>query len=52
MAVRDRPGSLLASLQPFAELGVSAHKLGPGRGGKPFEYVFCRPRGARRRARG
>ena len=27
MAVADRPGSLLASLQPFAARGINLHKL-------------------------
>lgn len=41
MAVLDRPGSLLASLQPFAERGINLHKLeSRPRRGKPFEYVF------------
>ena len=41
MAVRDRPGSLLASLQPFAERDINLHKLeSRPRRGKPFEYVF------------
>ena len=41
MAVGDRPGSLLASLQPFAERGINLHKLeSRPRRGKPFEYVF------------
>ena len=41
MAVRDRPGSLLASLAPFAERGINLHKLeSRPRRGKPFEYVF------------
>ena len=41
MAVRDRPGSLLASLQPFAEREINLHKLeSRPRRGKPFEYVF------------
>ena len=41
MAVLDNPGSLLASLQPFAERGINLHKLEsrPCRG-KAFEYVF------------
>jgi prephenate dehydratase len=41
MAVLDEPGSLLASLQPFAERGINLHKLEsrPHRG-RPFEYVF------------
>jgi len=41
MAVLDRPGSLLASLQPFAERDINLHKLeSRPRRGKPFEYVF------------
>ena len=41
MAVHDRPGSLLASLQPFAERGVNLTKLeSRPRRGAPFEYVF------------
>jgi prephenate dehydratase len=41
MAVRDEPGSLLASLQPFAERHINLHKLeSRPRRGKPFEYVF------------
>jgi prephenate dehydratase len=41
MAVHDRPGSLLASLQPFAERDINLHKLeSRPRRGKPFEYVF------------
>ncbi len=41
MAVADRPGSLLASLQPFAERGVNMVKLeSRPRRGAPFEYVF------------
>jgi prephenate dehydratase len=41
MAVSDRPGSLLSSLQPFAERGINLHKLeSRPRRGKPFEYVF------------
>ncbi len=41
MAVHDRPGSLLSSLQPFAQRGVNLHKLeSRPRRGKPFEYVF------------
>jgi prephenate dehydratase len=41
MAVHDAPGSLLASLQPFAERGINLHKLeSRPRRGKPFEYVF------------
>ena len=57
MAVRDRPGSLLASLQPFAEREINLHKLeSRPRRGKPFEYVFYvdltapvdAPRGGRR----
>jgi prephenate dehydratase len=41
MAVRDEPGSLLASLRPFAERGINLHKLeSRPRRGKPFEYVM------------
>ena len=41
MAVHDRPGSLLSSLQPFAQRGINLHKLeSRPRRGKPFEYVF------------
>ena len=41
MAVADRPGSLLASLQPFAERGINMVKLeSRPRRGAPFEYVF------------
>lgn len=41
MAVLDRPGSLLASLQPFASRSINLHKLeSRPRRGKPFEYVF------------
>ena len=41
MAVLDEPGSLLASLQPFAERRINLHKLeSRPRVGKPFEYVF------------
>ena len=41
MAVLDRPGSLLASLQPFAARGINLHKLeSRPRRGKAFEYVF------------
>jgi prephenate dehydratase len=41
MAVLDRPGSLLASLTPFATRGINLHKLeSRPRRGKPFEYVF------------
>jgi prephenate dehydratase len=41
MAVLDNPGSLLASLQPFAERGINLHKLeSRPRRGKAFEYVF------------
>ena len=36
-----RPGSLLASLQPFADRHINLHKLeSRPRTGKPFEYVF------------
>ena len=41
MAVLDEPGSLLASLQPFALRHINLHKLeSRPRRGKPFEYVF------------
>jgi prephenate dehydratase len=41
MAVADRPGSLLASLQPFATRGINMVKLeSRPRRGAPFEYVF------------
>jgi prephenate dehydratase len=41
MAVHDRPGSLLASLKPFAEHGINMTKLeSRPRRGAPFEYVF------------
>jgi prephenate dehydratase len=41
MAVLDEPGSLLASLTPFATRGINLHKLeSRPRRGKPFEYVF------------
>jgi prephenate dehydratase len=41
MAVHDKPGSLLSSLQPFAQRGINLHKLeSRPRPGKPFEYVF------------
>ncbi len=41
MAVHDRPGSLLASLQPFADRGINLIKLeSRPRRGAPFEYVF------------
>ena len=41
MAVLDEPGSLLASLQPFAGRNINLHKLeSRPRRGKPFEYVF------------
>jgi prephenate dehydratase len=41
MAVRDEPGSLLSSLQPFARRSINLHKLeSRPRRGKPFEYVF------------
>lgn len=41
MAVLDRPGSLLASLQPFAARDINLHKLeSRPRRGQPFEYVF------------
>ena len=41
MAVADRPGSLFASLQPFAARGINMVKLeSRPRRGAPFEYVF------------
>jgi prephenate dehydratase len=41
MAVSDTPGSLLASLQPFASRGINLHKLeSRPRRGKPFEYLM------------
>ncbi len=41
MAVHDRPGSLLASLEPFARHGINMTKLeSRPRRGAPFEYVF------------
>jgi prephenate dehydratase len=41
MAVHDRPGSLLASLKPFADHGINMTKLeSRPRRGAPFEYVF------------
>jgi prephenate dehydratase len=41
MAVLDKPGSLLSSLQPFAVRGINLHKLeSRPRRGKAFEYVF------------
>ncbi|HYX79624.1 MAG TPA: prephenate dehydratase [Actinomycetota bacterium] len=41
MAVADRPGSLLSSLQPFAERGINMVKLeSRPRRGAPFEYLF------------
>jgi prephenate dehydratase len=41
MAVHDRPGSLLASLQPFAQRQINLTKLeSRPRPGAPFEYVF------------
>jgi prephenate dehydratase len=41
MAVHDRPGSLLASLKPFAEHDINLTKLeSRPRRGAPFEYVF------------
>jgi prephenate dehydratase len=41
MAVADRPGSLLASLQPFAVRGINLHKLeSRPRRGRAFEYVM------------
>ncbi|HEX9717407.1 MAG TPA: prephenate dehydratase [Actinomycetota bacterium] len=40
-AVHDRPGSLLASLKPFAARGINLIKLeSRPRRGAPFEYVF------------
>ncbi|HEX6845120.1 MAG TPA: prephenate dehydratase [Actinomycetota bacterium] len=41
MAVLDEPGSLLHSLEPFAERGINLHKIEsrPWRG-RPFEYVM------------
>jgi prephenate dehydratase len=41
MAVHDRPGSLLASLKPFADHGLNLTKLeSRPRRGAPFEYLF------------
>jgi prephenate dehydratase len=41
MAVYSRPGSLVSSLQPFADHGVNLTKLeSRPRRGAPFEYVF------------
>jgi len=41
MAVLDEPGSLLHSLEPFAERGINLHKLeSRPRRGRPFEYVM------------
>jgi prephenate dehydratase len=41
MAVRDEPGSLLHSLEPFAARGINLHKLeSRPRRGRPFEYVM------------
>jgi prephenate dehydratase len=41
MAVADRPGSLLSSLQPFAQRGINLHKLeSRPRRGRAFEYVM------------
>ncbi len=41
MAVLDEPGSLLASLRPFASRSINLHKLeSRPRRGKPFEYVM------------
>jgi prephenate dehydratase len=41
MAVHDRPGSLLASLKPFAEHDINMTKLeSRPRRGAPFEYLF------------
>ncbi len=41
MVVADRPGSLLASLQPFANRSINMVKLeSRPRRGAPFEYVF------------
>ena len=40
-AVLDEPGSLLGSLEPFANRGINLHKLeSRPRRGKPFEYVM------------
>jgi prephenate dehydratase len=39
--VHDRPGSLLASLKPFADRDINLTKLeSRPRRGAPFEYVF------------
>lgn len=41
LAVRDEPGSLLASLRPFADHGLNLVKLeSRPRRGAPFEYLF------------
>ena len=41
MAVLDQPGSLLHSLEPFADRGINLHKLeSRPRRGRPFEYVM------------
>jgi prephenate dehydratase len=40
-AVKDRPGSLVGALQPFADRGLNLVKLeSRPRRGSPFEYVF------------
>jgi prephenate dehydratase len=40
-AVLDQPGSLLGSLEPFANRGINLHKLeSRPRRGKPFEYLM------------
>ncbi len=41
MAVLDEPGSLLHSLEPFADRGINLHKIeSRPRRGRPFEYVM------------
>jgi prephenate dehydratase len=41
MAVLDEPGSLLHSLEPFADRGINLHKLeSRPRRGRPFEYLM------------
>jgi prephenate dehydratase len=41
MAVLDEPGSLLHSLEPFANRGINLHKIeSRPRRGRPFEYVM------------
>lgn len=41
MVVLDEPGSLLASLRPFADRAINLHKLeSRPRRGAPFEYLF------------